>query len=120
MAGEAHITYGVGYSFAANPISEEDLQGLYQKHYFDGDRLTLAGPDRDSGNPRFAILARSTVYSGDPQEWSYSYGVQLLPKIQPEEFEAFTRIHAGLQKHYPAVAKTVSELGPVLFVTADR
>lgn len=122
MAGEARITYGVGYSFDAAALEDpERIYGLSEESFFSQDQFLLVEPFHGAPDQRFAILARSTVRSDDPQEWSYqySYGIQPTPKLTEVEFAAFTKLHAGLQKHYPELAATVSELGPILSVTAD-
>lgn len=119
MAGEASINYGIGYSFDPSSLAPDGLELIEGAKFFDGSKLLLVHPSYDSFSARFAVLGKSTVYSGDPQEWDYSYGIQLLPKLKAEEFEAFNRLHAGLRKHYSAVAESVSELGPILSVTAD-
>lgn len=120
MAGEARITYGVGYSFDAAALDDPELiLGIETDRFFSSELLYLLEPFHGAPDQRFAVLARSTVRSGDPQEWDYSYGIQPTPKLTVEEFEAFARLHAGLQKHYPALAATVSELGAILSVTAD-
>lgn len=122
MAGEARITYGVGYSFDAAALDDPELIfGIETDRFFSNELLYLVEPFHGAPDQRFAVLARSTVRSDDPQEWNYqySYGIQPAPKLTVEEFEAFARLHAGLQKHYPAVAATVSELGAILSVTAD-
>ena len=122
MAGEARITYGVGYSFDAAALDDPELiLGIETDRFFSSELLYLLEPFHGAPDQRFAVLARSTVRSGDPQEWNYqySYGIQPAPKLTVEELEAFARLHAGLQKHYPAVAATVSELGAILSVTAD-
>lgn len=122
MAGEARITYGVGYSFDAAALDGPELVlGIETDRFFSNELLYLVEPFHGAPDQRFAVLARSTVRSDDPQEWNYqhSYGIQPAPKLTVEEFEAFARLHAGLQKHYPAVAATVSKLGAILSVTAD-
>lgn len=122
MAGEARITYGVGYSFDAAVLDDPELSlGIETDRFFSNELLYLVEPFHGAPDQRFAVLARSTVRSDDPQEWNYrySYGIQPAPKLTVEEFEAFARLHAGLQKHYPALAATVSELGAILSVTAD-
>ncbi len=120
MAGEARTTYGVGYSFDAAALEDPELiYGLSEDPFFSRDQFLSVEPFHGVSDQRFAILARSTVRSGDPQELDYSYGIQPTPKLTEDEFAAFVKLHAGLQKHHPELAATVSELGPILSVTAD-
>ena len=128
MAGEAHIVYGLGYRFSGEPFRDEDgyFEGFYSEEFFDSKLLEIIEPFHGVESPAFAVIARSTMSSGDPAEWSYSrrgasYGLQNL-NLEPTqaELEAFDRLFAGLNSQYPErIAEKVSDLELVLSITAD-
>lgn len=122
MAGEAHITIGVGYSFDAFPM--RDLDGYFNSsffdgHYFDSKLLQLVEPFHGVENTRFAVIARSTARSGDPQEWSHGYGVQSFEPISSDEFAAFAALLDAFRQGIPRVLDKISEFGPIVSITAD-
>jgi len=128
MAGEAHITYGLGYRFPGELFRDEDgyFYGFQSEDFFDSSLLELIEPFHGAESPAFAVIARSTMSSGDPAEWHYSrrgasYGLQNL-NLEPTEVEqeAFGRLFAGLNSQYPErMADGVSDLELILSITAD-
>jgi len=122
MAGEAHITTGVGYSFDAFPMRDMDGyfdSSFFDGHYFDSKLLQLIEPFHGVENARFAVIARSTARSGDPQEWPHRYGVQSFVPITSEEFAAFAVLLDSFRQGIPRVLNDISELGPIVSITAD-
>lgn len=122
MAGESHITIGVGYSFDAFPM--RDLDGyfdssFFEEHHFDSKLLQLVEPFHGVENARFAVIARSTARSGDPQEWSHGYGVQSFEPITSDEFAAFAVLLDAFRHGIPRVLENISEFGPIVSITAD-
>lgn len=132
MAGEAHLTYGLGYRFPGELFRDRSgyFESFEYEDYFDSKLLYLVEPFHGVESPDFAVLAQSTVSSGDPAEWygshghgarKLSYGLQNL-NLEPSEaeLEAFSRLFAGLNREHPeAMAQGVSDLELILSITAD-
>jgi len=128
MAGEAHIIYGLGYRFSGGPFRDEHgyFEGFEYESYFDPEFLYSIDPFHGVENPDFAVIARSTMRSGDPADWGSSrtrtdYGLQNL-NLEPTEAEqeAFGRLFAGLNTQHPEkIADGASDLELILSITAD-
>jgi len=122
MAGEAHITVGVGYSFDAFPMRDLDGhfdESFFHEHFFDSNLLQLIEPFHGVENERFAVIARSTARSGDPQDWSHGYGVQSFEPITSDEFAAFAVLLNSFREGIPRILNNISEFGPIISITAD-
>lgn len=128
MAGEAHITYGLGYRFPGELFRDEDgyFEDFHSEDFFDSKLLELIEPFHGVESPAFAVIARSTMRSGDPADWDQSrrgasYGLQNLD-LEPTkaEQEAFGKLFSGLNTQYPErMADGVSDLELILSITAD-
>lgn len=123
MAGESRLTYGVGYSFDGAPL--RDRQGYFNgdfewSAYFSMAHLRLIEPFHGVDSDRFAILAKSTVTSGDPQDGDFPLGIQPTDlKPTAEELSAFEALLSGLRADFPALFDQEPTFGFVLSVTAD-
>jgi len=122
MAGEAYLQIGLGYSFDAFPMRNLDGyfdSSFFDDHYFDSKLLQLIEPFHGVENGRFAVIARSTARSGDPQEWDHGYGVQSFGSATPEELVAFDVLLESFRQGIPRVLSSMSQFGPVVALTAD-
>jgi len=122
MAGEAYLQIGLGYSFDAFTMRNLDgyfESSFFEEAHFDSNLLQLIEPFHGVENGRFAVIARSTARSGDPQEWSHGYGVQPFGSITPEEIKAFDVLLESFRQGIPRVLSSMSKFGPVVALTAD-
>jgi len=122
MAGEAHLQIGLGYSFDAFPMRNLDGHfdlSFFEEAHFDSSLLQLIEPFHGVENGRFAVIARSTARSADPQEWSHGYGVQSFGSVRPEELVAFDVLLESFRQGIPRVLSSISKFGPVVALTAD-
>lgn len=113
MAGESRISYGYGYTFDATGIEEQ-----IEEAYYDGtvprDLLVMIDPFHGANNKRFAVVAKSTYFSGDPQEGDTPLGLQKVSDdITDEEDDALEAFLRKFNSHLVAGRQIV------ISITAD-
>lgn len=121
MAGEAYLTYGLGHSFSAKEVDRDLIEMMDYEPWFP-KTLTVITPFHGSKEDLFAVVAKSTVRSGDPQEWDHGYGVQKLPsELTEAETESFALLFEELaqREELSKVLSTAPTFGLVISLTAD-
>lgn len=124
MAGEATIIYGLGYTLNADKLPEGresfDYIDFAYLPYFDRSQLVLVEPAYGARSGAFAVLAKSTVKRGDPQEWDGDYGIQNTElQITAEESAALRNFRDGAREEYPSLFEGGKALSFVLSIIAD-
>lgn len=113
MAGDSRIAYGYGYVFDAAGIEDEIEDLEYQKD-FPRNLLVKVDPFHGVESQEFAVLAKSTYFSGDPADGETPLGIHHFNETPTEaENGALEDIFEKLKDHLVSGPQTV------LSITAD-